>query len=518
MHPSRLQTGGVLRIPLSISLLAASVALVGGCDTKSWIDPSEVGRMQREPLAVPILSTVDPAVESGNDQFASAADPTADDYKSVSSDYTVGANDTLQISISDLQGPGQETVKTARVSNSGNISLPYINSLHAAGLTEIELEQAIVDAYRSANLIQNAQVQVAVVQPRGRTFSILGAVVAPGQYEIVDANFRVYNALVEAKDVINSGADIPFMYIVRDTTPRDTGAHSGTHAAPATTPATTPAPGADDLKPKSELPHHGPAVALAQPVVHLLADAPADPAAPPAPAPAASRSCSAPGARAHHASPGRCDRTAAPAPTTPPPPTAPPADATTPPVAPAPAPTAAAPSPAPNAGFEFNAPATEDNTRVIRIPLSALRAGDLRYNIPVRANDLIIVPVPEAGEFYMGGHVQRPGVFTLTGRKITLKEAIVSAGMFDGLAIPQRTDIIRRVKPDHEIFVRVDLAKIFAGEQPDIFLRPYDQIQVGTNALAPFIAAARGAFRITYGFGFLYDRNFSTSNNNGTGF
>ena len=35
---------------------------------------------------------------------------------------------------------------------------------------------------------------------------------------------------------------------------------------------------------------------------------------------------------------------------------------------------------------------------------------------------------------------------------------------------------------------------------------------VGTNALAPFVAALRGAFRITYGFGFLYDRNFADSN------
>jgi protein involved in polysaccharide export with SLBB domain len=133
----------------------------------------------------------------------------------------------------------------------------------------------------------------------------------------------------------------------------------------------------------------------------------------------------------------------------------------------------------------------------------------------VHANDLIIVPIPEPGEFYMGGHVQRPGAFTLTDRKITLKEAVVSAGMLDALAIPQRTDIIRRIKPDHEVFIRVDLSKIFAGEQPDIYLRPYDEVMVGTNALAPFIAAARGAFRITYGFGFLYDRNFYTGQNNG---
>ena len=31
---------------------------------------------------------------------------------------------------------------------------------------------------------------------------------------------------------------------------------------------------------------------------------------------------------------------------------------------------------------------------------------------------------------------------------------------------------------------------------------------VGTAFWAPFLAAVRNGFRITYGFGFLYDRNY----------
>ena len=30
--------------------------------------------------------------------------------------------------------------------------------------------------------------------------------------------------------------------------------------------------------------------------------------------------------------------------------------------------------------------------------------------------------------------------------------------------------------------------------------------------LAPFLASLRGAFRLTYGFGFIYDRNFFDEN------
>jgi polysaccharide export outer membrane protein len=469
LRPLRLiRVASLYRATVASGLGLALLAAVGGCDTRGFYDPTEMGRYGTQPLAIPILHAVDPAVEDGTDDFASATDPTPEDQRPTKGDYTVSRNDLLQITISDLQPGAGETQKVTRVSDSGNISLPYINSLHAAGMTEIELEQAIVEAYRNANLIQNAQVSVSDVEPRGRTFSIMGAVGAPGEYQIIDSEFRVLNALVMAHDTQTTGID--YLYIVRQNQPAT---DHGAGAAPGATPPPATGPAApDELAPKTEAPHvSGAAVAdssSSQHVLSLLADAattePATPAAPAASEPSL----------------------------VPPPPAA---DAT-----------------APAKGFEFEEPGSEDLNRIIRIPLDALRKGDLRYNIPLRARDLIIVPVPEAGEFYMGGHVQRPGAFTLTGRKITLKEAVVSAGMLDQVAIPQRTDIIRRIKPDHEIFVRVDLSQIFAGNQPDVYLKPYDQVMVGTNALASFIAAARGAFRITYGFGFLYDRNFSSGN------
>jgi polysaccharide export outer membrane protein len=137
--------------------------------------------------------------------------------------------------------------------------------------------------------------------------------------------------------------------------------------------------------------------------------------------------------------------------------------------------------------------------------------------VVIRPQDTVVIPVPEAGEFYMGGHVQRVGVYSLTGRQITLKQAIISAGMLDELAVPERTEIIRRLGRDKEIYVRVNLAKVFRGQQPDIFLKPYDQVMVGTDFLAPFWAAVRNGFRITYGFGFLYDRNFYIQPNNNNG-
>jgi protein involved in polysaccharide export with SLBB domain len=122
---------------------------------------------------------------------------------------------------------------------------------------------------------------------------------------------------------------------------------------------------------------------------------------------------------------------------------------------------------------------------------------------------MIIVPQPTTGEYYIDGHVNRTGVYSLTARDITLKQAIAAAGGFDQLAVPAQTEVIRRIGNDKEVFALVNLDKVFSGDQPDIFLKPNDIVRVGTDMFQPFIAAMRNAYRFTYGFGFLYDRNYA---------
>jgi protein involved in polysaccharide export with SLBB domain len=112
------------------------------------------------------------------------------------------------------------------------------------------------------------------------------------------------------------------------------------------------------------------------------------------------------------------------------------------------------------------------------------------------------------GVFYLGGHVVRPGVYSLTGQEITLKQAILAAGGLDALAWPTRCEIVRRIDGEREEFTQWDLARIMAGQDPDLFLKPEDQINVGTHAIAPLLLTIRNSFRLTYGFGFVYDRNF----------
>jgi polysaccharide export outer membrane protein len=472
---------------------ALAVPAIAGCNTRGFFDPTEMvrGGQPTEPLLIPILNHLDPSVEEFNSEFVTATDPRPEDLVSSNSDYTISRNDLLSISISDLVGPGQDTVKTARVTESGNISLPYLGPVHAEGLTEIELEQVIVQAYRDAAIVQRAQVTVTVIEARGRTVEILGAVNQPGQYAILDPDFKLLDALVLARDT-NSPL-VEYAYVIRKSeTKRAARPTTGGPVPPATGPALPPttAPATDDLAPKSDAGRTPAPLALgaaANRPLSLLAEAPGDdlaPSAAPATGPAT-----------------RPATDAAPA--------LPLVPETAPAVPGTPDSTAAAPGAPVAKPFEFNAPQAPGNARIIRVPLIALRNGDLKYNVSIRPRDVIVVQNLAVGEYYMGGHVARPGVYTLTSRRITIKQAINSAGGFDQVAIPQRTDIIRRLRPDHEVFVRVDIEKIFSGQQPDVFLKPDDQIMVGTNGIAPFLAAIRGGFRISYGLGFLYDRNYA---------
>src|SRR6185437_14647065 len=65
----------------------------------------------------------------------------------------------------------------------------------AAGLTEFDLEQGIVKAYRDAGLMAHAQVSVTVVEARGRAISIMGEVNKPGEYLLQDNVVRLLCAL-----------------------------------------------------------------------------------------------------------------------------------------------------------------------------------------------------------------------------------------------------------------------------------------------------------------------------------
>ena len=147
--------------------------------------------------------------------------------------------------------------------------------------------------------------------------------------------------------------------------------------------------------------------------------------------------------------------------------------------------------------------------RIIRFDVRALQAGDPTQNIVLRDGDVVTIPSPLMGDFYLAGEVARPGVYSLTGRKITLLQAIAAAGGLTSVAVPWRTEVIRRISETEEDIIYVDISQVARGEVPDFYVQPEDLIRVGTDQGAVFNAVNRNAYRATYGWGSVYDMNFA---------
>jgi protein involved in polysaccharide export with SLBB domain len=493
-------TNPILRTLATCGVLSCLV-MAGGCDVPSFIDPGELAGLRensREPLVVKIVDSLDPSREEGNKDFASAQPPKPEDLISEPADYLIGPNDLILITINNLEQSGIQTVKQARVSGTGNITLPYLpNVVRAAGLTEIELQQAITDAYKKAQVVEEANASVSVTEARNRAYSVLGSVNRPGLYVITDENFRILDALTQAGD-ISTPFPLEDLYIIRQIGGEvkhapmsgDAGAGPTTRPTKLEGPVTQPA---DELAPPQSNSRKLPKAMKKS----VLLQAQVEPAEGPVVSPEIAAAEEDSAVRV-----GRIDGKEV---------VVEPGEAAaqTQAVADTMADTADSGKP-----FEFNEPPLPDNIRVIKIPLAKLRAGEYQWNIPVRPRDTIVIPPGQVGFYYMNGHVLTTGAYAFSGQKVTLMQAIAAARGLDGLAIPQRTEIVRRIGSNENMFYRVDLAKIFSGDAPDVYLKPNDQVLVGTNFLAPFLASIRGGFRMTYGFGFLYDKNFAYDDNN----
>lgn len=95
------------------------------------------------------------------------------------SDYRVGAQDLLEISVFGVQ----DLSKTVRVNSNGQISLPLVGAVMAGGRTIPELEAELARKY-SDGYLQKPQVTVFVKEFTSQRITLEGAVKKPGIYPI----------------------------------------------------------------------------------------------------------------------------------------------------------------------------------------------------------------------------------------------------------------------------------------------------------------------------------------------
>ncbi|HXH47969.1 MAG TPA: polysaccharide biosynthesis/export family protein [Terriglobia bacterium] len=94
-------------------------------------------------------------------------------------DYRIGSNDQLQITVLDAP----DLTRAVRVGGDGDISLPLLGTIKAAGLTPRELE-LVLQALLRRTYMKDPQVSVTVTEMQSHSVSVLGAVKMPGVFQI----------------------------------------------------------------------------------------------------------------------------------------------------------------------------------------------------------------------------------------------------------------------------------------------------------------------------------------------
>ena len=94
-------------------------------------------------------------------------------------DYRIGTQDTLEIDVFQLN----DLNRTVQVDSSGQILLPLLGQVPAAGKTSKELSNDIA-AQLSEKYVNNPQVTVIVKDAQGQRITVDGAVTQPGVYTL----------------------------------------------------------------------------------------------------------------------------------------------------------------------------------------------------------------------------------------------------------------------------------------------------------------------------------------------
>ena len=93
--------------------------------------------------------------------------------------YVLGADDQIALQAPDIE---EISIKPVRIDLDGNIHLPLIGSVQAAGLTPVELQTRLRDRFKK--YVKNPDITVSITEFRSQPVSVLGAVQNPGVHQL----------------------------------------------------------------------------------------------------------------------------------------------------------------------------------------------------------------------------------------------------------------------------------------------------------------------------------------------
>ncbi len=531
----------LLRAFWAMTAFFVSLVLLTGCGSQDYLDPTQIGRFRPTPAINIILDSLGIAEEEP-ELYEAAEEPRPSDVIAIEQDYILQPSDSIQIAIFELLREGVMAANLYQVSESGKVTLPEIGQVQAAGFTETQLREEI-KRILSPGILKDPTVIVMLDRSPNRAFTILGeGIKNPNRFLIPRYDFRLSDALAVAGSVRQF--NVSYIYVTRRITETEILIEPAAEAFPIEPEVIEP--GAEPSAPQDieeELLEVIAPSARASTTrdsmlissTEMISSRELEKAEMSEASKAVERSGNinsrqmsqqrqkqeswlnsqeatdltgalkssriewiyqdgkwvpvqiGPEAEPHKApeEPGKWLEERPPL--TPPPEQRIPEE------------------------FGWEQIGTGGiQKRVIKIPVDKLLSGDPRYDIIIKQGDKIWVPIDIIGEFYIIGNANRVGVLPLTGRPMTLIQAVAAAGGLGPLAWPEKVEVRRRIGKNREEIVMVNLRKIAEGSQPDFFIKPNDTINIGSHKASRWLAVLRNAFRMTYGFGFIYDRNFAS--------
>lgn len=448
--------------------------MVTGCETDSWMNPGDIGRWEPTPSIMPIIDTV--SIVEGDQSARMPTDRVRpSDLIPENREYVIGPGDTVLVTVYELRIPGVDDQQQRRVTETGDVRLAIIGPLKAAGRSPSQLERDIATKLDQDNKLRNATVTVQLLDSRQNTYSVFsqsstGGTVS-GTFIVPKPDFRLIEAITIARGIPDRTRRV---FVIRQAA-LDASV-TGDFSKPDGEPDNNRPPAPDDPSNLLE--------GIDQGLDNAGPDK--DRPAPPTGVEGSLDENRESGQWVYVD--GKWVRVKGDNKDTS---------------------TVANPGAA-SEDQDLSELSKLVTQRIIEIPYQKLKEGDMRYNIVIRPGDVISVPGASSGFVYAMGAINRPGAYNIPGEnELTLYRLVASAGGLSGLAWPERVDLVRQINENEQAIVRLDLRAIASGSEPDIYLKPNDIINVGTSGAALPLAVFRNGLRMTYGFGFVLDRNFN---------
>jgi polysaccharide biosynthesis/export protein len=96
--------------------------------------------------------------------------------------YTFGPGDMVSVRVVDVDEFAPQSLPPVRIDDHGDMRLPIVGRIHAAGMTGPQMEDVISKSL--LKVMKDPDVTVALVEAKSHPISVLGAVRNPGVYQI----------------------------------------------------------------------------------------------------------------------------------------------------------------------------------------------------------------------------------------------------------------------------------------------------------------------------------------------